>query len=156
MTTYSSVGYGDYSPKTNVAKLLVMSQQFIIAAELISLLTGSGSIILKSISGMKDSFMKKSFGKVKSLLTSKRKSKALKNGRSGTIQKPDTPKYQKSYGGARGRVSMSRGIFSRGRKGQKSGDNGSGARGRGSMSRGIFSRGKGLKLTSGGARRSIL
>jgi|TARA_B110000444_G_C18703390_1_gene530086 voltage-gated potassium channel len=33
-TTMSSVGYGDISPKTDAAKLLVMSQQFLIMTEL--------------------------------------------------------------------------------------------------------------------------
>jgi hypothetical protein len=33
-TTMSSVGYGDISPKTDTAKLLVMSQQFLIMTEL--------------------------------------------------------------------------------------------------------------------------
>jgi hypothetical protein len=34
----SSVGYGDYSPKTRIAKAAVMSQQTILIVELISIL----------------------------------------------------------------------------------------------------------------------
>jgi len=34
----SSVGYGDYSPKTRIAKALVMSQQFLLIGEVVSLL----------------------------------------------------------------------------------------------------------------------
>ena len=37
-TTMSSVGYGDYSPKTRFAKALVMSQQFFLIGEIVSLL----------------------------------------------------------------------------------------------------------------------
>lgn len=37
-TTMSSVGYGDYSPKTRFAKALVMSQQFLLIGEVVSLL----------------------------------------------------------------------------------------------------------------------
>jgi hypothetical protein len=37
-TTMSSVGYGDFVPKTNTAKMLVMIQQGIIIGEVISLL----------------------------------------------------------------------------------------------------------------------
>lgn len=36
-TTMSTVGYGDFSPKTDVSKLVVMSQQAIIFMELVSL-----------------------------------------------------------------------------------------------------------------------
>ena len=35
-TTMSSVGYGDYSPKTNLAKVLVMCQQFMMLGELVA------------------------------------------------------------------------------------------------------------------------
>jgi hypothetical protein len=38
-TTMSSVGYGDYTPKTDMAKLFVMVQQFILIGEIISLLS---------------------------------------------------------------------------------------------------------------------
>jgi hypothetical protein len=44
-TTMSSVGYGDFSPKTTRAKLLVMSQQALILIEIASfvrLLVGVG------------------------------------------------------------------------------------------------------------------
>mgnify|MGYP000643855606 FL=1 len=34
-TTMSSVGYGDYTPKTNLAKVLVMCQQSLLFNELI-------------------------------------------------------------------------------------------------------------------------
>ena len=34
-TTMSSVGYGDYTPKTNLAKVLVMCQQGMILNELV-------------------------------------------------------------------------------------------------------------------------
>lgn len=37
-TTMSTVGYGDYSPKTDMAKMLVMVQQGILIGEVISLL----------------------------------------------------------------------------------------------------------------------
>ncbi len=37
-TTMSSVGYGDYSPKTRFAKAIVMSQQFMLIGEIINLL----------------------------------------------------------------------------------------------------------------------
>ena len=37
-TTMSSVGYGDYSPKTNTAKVVVMTQQFILIGQIIELL----------------------------------------------------------------------------------------------------------------------
>jgi voltage-gated potassium channel len=37
-TTMSTVGYGDYSPKTNMAKLLVMSQQAILIGEIVSII----------------------------------------------------------------------------------------------------------------------
>jgi hypothetical protein len=36
-TTMSSVGYGDYSPQTRIAKVLVMSQQFLLIGEVVSL-----------------------------------------------------------------------------------------------------------------------
>jgi hypothetical protein len=37
-TTMSSVGYGDYSPKTNTAKVVVMTQQFVLIGQIIELL----------------------------------------------------------------------------------------------------------------------
>jgi voltage-gated potassium channel len=37
-TTMSSVGYGDFFPKTRFAKTLVMSQQFLLIGEVVSLL----------------------------------------------------------------------------------------------------------------------
>ena len=37
-TTMSTVGYGDYSPKTDMAKILVMIQQGILIGEIVSLL----------------------------------------------------------------------------------------------------------------------
>jgi hypothetical protein len=41
-TTMSTVGYGDFSPKTDRAKMLVMSQQGILIGELVSIL---GSLV---------------------------------------------------------------------------------------------------------------
>ena len=35
-TTMSTVGYGDYGPKTNMAKMIVISQQFILLSEILS------------------------------------------------------------------------------------------------------------------------
>ena len=35
-TTMSTVGYGDYRPNTDMAKMIVMSQQFIIMGEILS------------------------------------------------------------------------------------------------------------------------
>lgn len=43
-TTMSSVGYGDYSPRTVRAKIAVMFQQFFIMTEILSILSGSGSM----------------------------------------------------------------------------------------------------------------
>lgn len=37
-TTMSTVGYGDYGPKTNMAKMVVMSQQFILMGEILSMI----------------------------------------------------------------------------------------------------------------------
>ena len=37
-TTMSTAGYGDFSPKTNVAKVLVMLQQLFIMGEVLSIL----------------------------------------------------------------------------------------------------------------------
>ncbi len=37
-TTMSTVGYGDYSPKTDMAKILVMVHQGLLIGEIISLL----------------------------------------------------------------------------------------------------------------------
>mgnify|MGYP003650965005 FL=1 len=36
-TTMSTVGYGDYSPGTDIAKMTVMSHQFILIAEILSI-----------------------------------------------------------------------------------------------------------------------
>tara|TARA_R100000908_G_C3754934_1_gene149295 strand:- start:3704 stop:3901 length:198 start_codon:yes stop_codon:yes gene_type:complete len=41
-TTMSTVGYGDFGPKTDRAKMLVMSQQGILIGELIAIL---GSLV---------------------------------------------------------------------------------------------------------------
>jgi hypothetical protein len=43
-TTMSTVGYGDFGPKTDRAKMLVMSQQGILIGELIAIL---GSLVTK-------------------------------------------------------------------------------------------------------------
>ena len=37
-TTMSTVGYGDFGPKTETAKLVVMSQQFILMGEILSMI----------------------------------------------------------------------------------------------------------------------
>tara|TARA_A100001388_G_C28649702_1_gene441319 strand:- start:451 stop:705 length:255 start_codon:yes stop_codon:yes gene_type:complete len=37
-TTMSTVGYGDYGPKTNMAKMVVMSQQFILMGEILNII----------------------------------------------------------------------------------------------------------------------
>jgi hypothetical protein len=37
-TTMSTVGYGDYGPKTDIAKMTVMSQQFVLITEILSML----------------------------------------------------------------------------------------------------------------------
>lgn len=37
-TTMSSVGYGDYRPNSRIAKMLVMSQQFLLIGEVVSIL----------------------------------------------------------------------------------------------------------------------
>ena len=37
-TTMRTVGYGDYGPKTNMAKMVVMSQQFILMGEILSMI----------------------------------------------------------------------------------------------------------------------
>lgn len=38
-TTMSTVGYGDFSPKTHTAKMAVISQQFLLITEIIQLLS---------------------------------------------------------------------------------------------------------------------
>ena len=38
-TTMSTVGYGDFSPKDDVAKVLVMIHQFVLIAELLTIFT---------------------------------------------------------------------------------------------------------------------
>ena len=43
-TTMSTVGYGDYGPKTNIAKVVVMSQQFILMGEILSLIDFSKKV----------------------------------------------------------------------------------------------------------------
>jgi voltage-gated potassium channel len=35
-TTISTVGYGDYGPKTDMAKMIVMSQQFLLLTEILN------------------------------------------------------------------------------------------------------------------------
>jgi hypothetical protein len=44
-TTMSSVGYGDYSPRTVRAKIAVMIQQLFVMTELLYLFSGYGSLI---------------------------------------------------------------------------------------------------------------
>lgn len=39
-TTMSTVGYGDFSPKTNFSKMLVMSQQTILIGEIVQMVAG--------------------------------------------------------------------------------------------------------------------
>lgn len=43
-TTMSTVGYGDFSPKDNMAKMLVMTQQAFLIFEIISWIGGSGVV----------------------------------------------------------------------------------------------------------------
>ena len=47
-TTMSSVGYGDFSPKTDLAKLIVMSQQLLLIVGVMNML-GLGRNYLKKI-----------------------------------------------------------------------------------------------------------
>lgn len=42
-TTMSTVGYGDFGPRTDVAKMAVMSHQFLLIAEILSLFFDSDS-----------------------------------------------------------------------------------------------------------------
>ena len=42
-TTMSTVGYGDFGPQTDVAKMAVMSHQFLLIAEILSLFFDSDS-----------------------------------------------------------------------------------------------------------------
>ena len=47
-TTMSSVGYGDFSPKTDTAKIIVMSQQLLMIVGVINLL-GLGRNYIKKL-----------------------------------------------------------------------------------------------------------
>lgn len=47
-TTMSSVGYGDFSPKTDLAKMIVMSQQIFILVGVMEIL-GTGRTFIKQI-----------------------------------------------------------------------------------------------------------
>jgi voltage-gated potassium channel len=47
-TTMSSVGYGDFSPKTDLAKMIVMSQQIFILVGVMEIL-GMGRAFIKQI-----------------------------------------------------------------------------------------------------------
>lgn len=47
-TTMSSVGYGDFSPKTDLAKMIVMSQQIFILVGVMEIL-GTGRTFIKKI-----------------------------------------------------------------------------------------------------------
>lgn len=47
-TTMSSVGYGDFSPKTDLAKMIVMSQQIFILVGVMEIL-GMGRTFIKQI-----------------------------------------------------------------------------------------------------------
>lgn len=47
-TTMSSVGYGDFSPKTDLAKMIVMSQQLLIIVGVMKML-GIGRNYLKKL-----------------------------------------------------------------------------------------------------------
>jgi hypothetical protein len=42
-TTMSTVGYGDFGPRTDVSKMVVMSHQFLLIAEILSLFFDSDS-----------------------------------------------------------------------------------------------------------------
>ena len=45
-TTMSTVGYGDYGPGTDIAKMAVMSHQFILIAEILSMLFDKDSSVV--------------------------------------------------------------------------------------------------------------
>jgi voltage-gated potassium channel len=49
-STMSTVGYGDFSPKDNVAKVLVMAQQAVILFEIVSLFGAKESMAIVSAS----------------------------------------------------------------------------------------------------------
>ena len=53
-TTMSTVGYGDYSPGTDIAKMTVMSHQFILIAEILSIFFDKDS--RNKVMGMKKMF----------------------------------------------------------------------------------------------------
>lgn len=53
-TTMSTVGYGDYSPGTDIAKMTVMSHQFILIAEILSIFFDKDS--RNKVTGMKKIF----------------------------------------------------------------------------------------------------
>lgn len=53
-TTMSTVGYGDYSPGTDIAKMTVMSHQFILIAEILSIFFDKDS--RNKVVGMKKMF----------------------------------------------------------------------------------------------------
>ena len=53
-TTMSTVGYGDYSPGTDIAKMTVMSHQFILIAEILSIFFDKDS--RNKVTGMKKMF----------------------------------------------------------------------------------------------------
>jgi hypothetical protein len=44
-TTMSTVGYGDFGPKTNIAKMVVMSQQFILMGEILAMIKFNKKLI---------------------------------------------------------------------------------------------------------------
>lgn len=48
-TTMSSVGYGDFSPKTNTAKMIVMTQQLLLIVGVVRMLGVGRNVITKII-----------------------------------------------------------------------------------------------------------
>ncbi|AUT19143.1 hypothetical protein DSLPV1_172 [Dishui lake phycodnavirus 1] len=52
MTVQSTIGFGDITPKTTRAKLLVMMQQFVVIVGIVNLLSGGGISLKKNNAAM--------------------------------------------------------------------------------------------------------